>query len=304
MSTRVVDDLVITRVQSDADLGAMVEVATRSDLRLPPPRAENLRHQLDARPHLTYLIARLDGEPVARAFLEIGAAQHANAHAEVVVGLRRRGIGSAVLGELSRRAAERGKDELQLEMWEDDAASRGYFERRGYRVVGGERAVVLDLRTHDPEPVELPAGIEIVERRPEHVESSFEVARQAGEDIPGSQVPSFEDFRAQDVDRPSLRAELCFVALTDGEVIGYAILNDFGRESHHGLTAVRRDWRRRGVATALKRTQIARAKELGYDRLVTESEERNDPMRSLNLKLGYVPDPSLSTVVCRGPLLG
>ena len=46
-----------------------------------------------------------------------------------------------------------------------------------------------------------------------------------------------------------------------------------------------------------------RAKELGYERLMTESEERNDPMRSLNLKLGYVPDPSLSTVVVRGPLL-
>jgi GNAT superfamily N-acetyltransferase len=145
--------------------------------------------------------------------------------------------------------------------------------------------------------------VEIGQRRPEHVEGSYEVARQAGEDIPGSGAPSFEGFLAQDVDRPSLRAELCFVALARGEVIGYAILNDFGRECHHGLTAVRRDWRRRGVATALKRIQIARAKELGYDRLVTESEERNDPMRSLNLKLGYLPDPSLSTVVLRGPLL-
>jgi GNAT superfamily N-acetyltransferase len=304
MSTRVVDDLVIARVESDADIAAMVEVATRSDLRLPPPRAENLRHQLDARPELTFLVARLGGEPVARAFLQIGDARHANAHAEVVVSLRRRGIGSAVLGELSRRVAERDRQELQIELWEDDADSRRYFERRGYRVIGGERAVVLDLRTHDPGTVEPPAGIQIVERRPEHVEGSFEVARQAGEDIPGSQVPTFEEFRALDVDRPSLRPELCFVALAGGEVVGYAILNDFGRECHHGLTAVRRDWRQRGVATALKRTQMARAKELGYDRLVTESEERNDPMRSLNLKLGYVPDPSPSTVVCRGPLLG
>jgi len=303
MSTRVVDDLVITRGKSDADPAAMVDVATRSDLRLPPPQAENLRHHLDAGPDLTYLVARLGEEPVARAFLEISEAQHANAHAEVVVSRRRRGIGSTVLRELSRRAAERGKDELQLEMWEDEAESRGFFERRGYRIVGGERAVVLDLRTHDPEPVDAPTGVEIVQRRPEHVEGSYEVARQAGEDIPGSEAPSFETFRALDVDRPSLRAELCFVALAGGEVIGYAILNDYGRECHHGLTAVRRDWRRRGVGTALKRTQVMRAKELGYERLMTESEERNDPMRSLNLKLGYVPDPSLSTVVVRGPLL-
>jgi hypothetical protein len=48
MSTRVVDDLVITRVESDADIAAMVEVATRSGLRL-PPRAEAW-HQLGARP--------------------------------------------------------------------------------------------------------------------------------------------------------------------------------------------------------------------------------------------------------------
>lgn len=303
MSTRVVDDLVITRVESDTDIAAMVEVATRSDLRLPPPRAENLRHQLDARPELTFLVARLGGEPVARAFLQTREAEHADAHVEVVVSLRRRGVGSAVLRELSRRAAEQGKEGLQVEVWEDDSEARGFLERRGYQVVGGERAVVLDLRTHSPEPVDPPPGVEIVQRRPEHVEGSYEVARQAGEDIPGSEAPSYEDFRALDVDRPSLRPELCFVALADDEVIGYAILNDFGQECHHGLTAVRRDWRRRGVATALKRTQIVRAKEVGYERLVTESEERNDPMRALNLKLGYVPDPSLSTVVLRGPLL-
>ena len=303
MNAQVVDDLVITRVESDADLAAMVDVATRSGLRLPPPRAENLRHQLDARPDLTYLIARLGEEPVARGFLMIGEASHADAHAEVVLSHRRQGIGSAMLGEVSRRAAERGKDELQVELWEDDAEPRGFFERRGYRFVGGERAVVLDLRTHEPEPVEAIPGVQIVERTEEHVEDSYEVARQAGEDIPGSEAPSYESFRALDVDRPSLRPELCFVALAGGEVIGYAILNDFGRECHHGLTAVRRDWRRRGVAAALKRTQIARAKELGYLRLVTESEERNDPMRKLNQKLGYLPDPSLSTVVLRGPLL-
>jgi GNAT superfamily N-acetyltransferase len=305
MNARVVPELVITRVESDADIVAMVEVAARGELRLPPPRAENLRHQLDAKPNLTYLIARLGGEPVGRAFVEANdaGAPHADARVDVASDARRRGIGSALLKEVSRRAAAYGKTELRGETWEDDTGSRGFFERRGYRVVGGERAVVLDLRTHDPEPVGLPPGVRVVARKPEHVEGMYEVARHAGEDIPGSEAPSFEAFRAQDVDRPSLRPELCFVALAGDDVIGYAILNDFGREAHHGLTAVRRDWRRRGVATALKRAQIARAKQLGFDRLVTESEERNDPMRKLNVKLGYLPEPSLSTVVLLGPLL-
>jgi GNAT superfamily N-acetyltransferase len=305
MNTRVVPELVIARVDSDEDIADMVDVAARSGPRLPPPRPENLRHQLHARPNLTYLIARLGDEPVGRAFVEAddSGVAHADAHLEVVTDARSRGIGSALLKEASRRAAAYGKTELCGETWEDDVGSRGFFERRGYRVVGGERAVVLDLRTHDPEPVGLPPGVRVAARTPEHVEGMYEVARHAGEDIPGSEAPSFEAFRAQDVDRPSLRPELCFVALAGDEVIGYAILNDFGREAHHGLTAVRRDWRRRGVATALKRTQIAKAKQLGFDRLVTESEERNDPMRLLNVKLGYQPEASLSTVVLLGPLL-
>jgi RimJ/RimL family protein N-acetyltransferase len=56
------------------------------------------------------------------------------------------------------------------------------------------------------------------------------------------------------------------------------------------------------VATALKQAEIAAAKRAGFRRLVTESEERNEPMRRLNLKLGFVPAPELSTVVMRGPV--
>ena len=86
-------------------------------------------------------------------------------------------------------------------------------------------------------------------------------------------------------------------------MVGYAALDDYGVDAFHGLTAVKRAWRGQGVATALKRSQIAAAKERGVKRLVTESEERNTPMRRLNEKLGYRPEPSLSTVVLRGPLL-
>jgi hypothetical protein len=41
---------------------------------------------------------------------------------------------------------------------------------------------------------------------------------------------------------------------------------------------------------------------MGLARLVTGSEERNLPMRSLNEKLGYRPDPERSTVGMEGPL--
>lgn len=306
MQTPVVPGLVISRVQTDADIEAMIAVRTRTDPDLPPPRLENLRHALEANPALTFLVARLDGASIGCGFVETHDTPCADGHVVVIEEACRRGIGSALLADASRRAAERGKTELQGEARETDAESRAYFERRGYRVVGGEQAVVLDLGSIDPRPVEPPPGVRIVTRaeRPNVLEGMYEVSIEADEDIPGSEyVRSFEHFRAQDVDRPTRRAELCCVALAGDEVIGYALLDDFGADAHHGLTAVKREWRRRGVATALKRRQIALAKDRGFERLVTESEERNEPMRNLNLKLGYRPEPSLSTVVLRGPLV-
>ena len=113
----------------------------------------------------------------------------------------------------------------------------------------------------------------------------------------------FEEWRAHEIDRPSRRPELSFAAVAGDEVVGYAGLHAFGDEAHHGLTAVKRAWRRRGVATALKRAEIAAAKDAGFRALVTESEERNLPMRRLNEKLGFRPAPEWSTLVMRGPLV-
>ena len=76
----------------------------------------------------------------------------------------------------------------------------------------------------------------------------------------------------------------------------------------HDLVGVKRDWRGRGIAGALKRAEIAWAKREGYTRLETENELRNEPIRRLNLRLGYVEEPGVvvyrraarrSRLICR-----
>jgi GNAT superfamily N-acetyltransferase len=69
--------------------------------------------------------------------------------------------------------------------------------------------------------------------------------------------------------------------------------------ARHQLTGVRRAWRKRGIAGAIKRRQIALAQEHGFARLMTENEMRNEPIRRLNAQLGYQPAPGL--VLLRGP---
>jgi mycothiol synthase len=297
--------LAIARVEaeSDADLEAMVEVRRRATPDA-PARVENLRFHLESKPELVYLVARLDGDPVGCGYVEAWSA-FAVGDVTVVPEHRRRGIGAAVLADISARARGLGKDSIQGEVKEIDAESRAFLEHRGFVQVGAEKAVVLELDGVDEPAVEAPPGVRIVSRieAPDLLEQMYVVGVQADEDIPGSAgVQTFEQWRASEIDKPTRRPEFCFIALAGDEVVGYAALQIFGDEAYHGLTATRRDWRRRGVATALKRAEIAVAKRAGFRRLVTESEERNEPMRRLNEKLGFVPSPDLSMVVMRGPV--
>jgi mycothiol synthase len=295
--------LAIAPVRTDTDLEAMirVQVLVRPNRQ---PKLENLRHNLDSNPNLTYFVGRLGEEPVACGFVEPWG-QLAQGDIAVVPARRRRGIGSALFAEISTRARSLGANEIQGEVQESDAESLAFFEHRSFMPVGGEKAVVLELEGIEAPEIEPPEGIRIVTRaeEPDRLDEMYALATQADEDIPGSAgVQSYERWRAMDIDRPNCLPELCFLALAGEEVVGYALLQAAGERAFHGLTVTRRDWRRRGVASALKCAEIAAAKRERFERLLTESEERNEPMRRLNEKLGFVAAPEWSTVVIRGPV--
>ena len=82
--------------------------------------------------------------------------------------------------------------------------------------------------------------------------------------------------------------------LDGNDVVGYARLYATGtpHRLENGLTAVLRSHRRRGIATALKRAQLAWAAEHGYREVVSEMVAGNDGMRAVNERLGYRPRPA------------
>ena len=306
MNTTATPEPVVVFVQSDDDLAAMIEVRTTADPHSPPPRLDNLRNNLAGNPDLAYVVARLAGAAVGCGFVDVSHDAVARAHILVVPAARRRGIGSALLAAVSERARAGGLMQLEGEVGANEEESLQFFGRRGFEKVGAEEAVALDLAGVDPTVLEAPPGIRIASRAelPDVVEGMYDVAREAEPDIPGeNRVRPFEVWRSTEIDRPSLRPELTFVALAGDEVVGYAILDTRGGELWHRLTAVKRAWRKRGVATALKLAQIDAARQGGFTRLVTTNEERNTAMRSINEALGYRPEPRLSTIVLRGPTL-
>jgi GNAT superfamily N-acetyltransferase len=134
----------------------------------------------------------------------------------------------------------------------------------------------------------------------------YEVAREAYPDVPGedaTDVAPYEEWLAMDLQGAGDRPEATFVAVVGDEVVAYAKLSlSLARPTvaMHDMTGVRRAWRGRGIANALKAAEIAWAVEHGYERLETQNEERNVPIRRLNERYGYVVEPGSVTV--RGPI--
>lgn len=262
---------------------------------------------------MVWLLASADGEDAGVGLAYVGwfsLPGVAGGEIAVVPELRGRGVGGALYSALSTWAAARGSREIELHVGEDDPESLAWAERRGFAEVGRNARMVLDLEAIEEPAVEPPPGIEIVSwsERPELAQGIYEAALEAHADIPGEEdveIGSFADWLSRDMQGAGDRPEAVFVALAGDEVAGYAKLAlspEPSETAYHDLTAVRRAWRGRGIARALKATQIGYAKRQGYRKLQTQNEERNAPIRALNGRFGYVLEPG--TVTVRGPLSG
>ena len=256
------------------------------------------------------LLARSDGEVLGSGFAAIhpGFPQRVFTLITVPERNRRRGAGTALYEAISDWARERELETLDARVSDDDPASLAFAQKRGFVEDRREPGVALDLTAIEPPAVEPPPGIEIVSwaDRSDLARGMYEVMREASPDVPGFEdedLESFEDWLEHDMQGPGDRPEATFVAVADGEVVGYAKFSLTAAQptvAHHDLTAVKRAWRGRGIARALKRAQIHWAKANGYEQLQTTNDARNAPMRRINAELGY--RPTTGRIFLRGPL--
>lgn len=203
---------------------------------------------------------------------------------------RRRGIGTALLRPLLEHAQALQPDFLVAHT--EDEAGQAFAERWGFAEVDRQieqvRAIAIG-REPPPEPVK---GVEVmaVAERPELWRAAYErVALEAFRDMaliaPVEATP--EAWQRDWLTDPAAT----FLALAGGEVIGLAGLHpdpDRPDRAENALTAVRREWRRRGIASLLKRTALAHAAAHGIAEVHTWTQHRNVALRQLNERLGYV----------------
>jgi mycothiol synthase len=279
----------IRRAENEADMSGWCEVWTAITPR-DPITVEQIRGRLERQPWRLYLVAEEDG------FVGLGFVGPTDSPGRIAVGVRvlpqsrRRGLGSQLFEQALAHALEQEPKWLSGQVSGADPDALAWAQRRGFVEYGREVELVRHLRHDEPPPPEV-EGIEIVKVEPELHDAVYGLTREAWEDLPLSftvDTPDLDTWLEEDLAGP-----IAFAALDDGEVVGFAALmaRDAPGLLEHGLTTTRRTHRRRGIATALKQTQIAWAAANGYRELVTYTEEANEGMQAINLGLGYEPQP-------------
>lgn len=267
------------------------------------PGVAELRAQ--AGPEHRYFLAELDGRlagsgVAARSDL----AGAASVTPRVLPACRRRGVGSAMLRLLAEEAAGMGFGVASSNV--EDTGSARFAERHGFREVDRQVEQVRPIGAEPPP--QAPEGVRIVAVSdwPDLWRTAYHaVAAQAYRDMATvSPVEvTLEQWERDEITDP----DAMFLALADDEVIGCAGLMpdpDHPTRAEHALTAVRRDWRGRGIATALKRSTLAWAAGHGLTEVYTWTQRGNDAMRALNTRLGYVTRSESITLQATLPLPG
>ncbi len=298
--------LVLRAVESEQDVNDFLAVREEVDPQQPMTR-ESFEEE-HAQPGRLDLLADRDGIPVGAGFAEhqFGDPSSKTGYVSirVLAGHRRRGAGTQMLARLSEHVRGFGGTDLHAMFRSDATELVDFFEHRGFSEVGRVQDVELELAGADG-TIAVPEGIAIVRvDDSDSLDSGMRaVSLEADPDIPTAApivTGSLERWRERHRGRLHL-PELSFAALAGDEVVGFAILGkSVPGVGEHWMTGVKRAWRGRGIARALKQSQIAAAQAAGLERLRTQNDLANAPMRRVNEQLGY--RSRLELIQFAGPL--
>ena len=165
-------------------------------------------------------------------------------------------------------------------------------------------------RFEDPDTVAAGAGARLVgyaglARRhagdPEAFQRQvYAVASEAMRGVPSPEPrdpPPFEAIRELFFQGDDIHPEASILAVRDGRVVGLTVTTmPTERVASTTFTGVARSDRGRGLALAMKLRAIAALRAAGATHFGTSNDAGNAPMRGINARLGYVPDPPVTQV--------
>ncbi len=309
------------RAYRDADLAAYVAIRNAVDPER-PTSLEEARHD-DARwDSRRYHMARFAAEDAGGRICGWGQVAHVPWHfhprkyglrLEVDPGHRRRGIGARLFTRLRQELQARAALLVRAEATEDNTEGVGFLTRRGFREVCRDLESRLDAAAFDPAP--FAGAVEQVARRGVAITTlaaemgqdpgvlrevyGLHLASGSGQPVMDTITPPpYEEFVSNEIHGPRALLDAWFLARAGDRLVGESTLERLPGSPGRlevGYTGVLPEFRRRGIALALKLQTIAYARDHGFRSIETKNRASNTPMLRLNTALGFLPLPARMT---------
>lgn len=223
---------------------------------------------------------------------------------------RGQGIGRALYDHLRRRIAADDPISIRACVREDMERSLRFLADRGFTEIMREWESRLPVADFDPsrfagaedrvkaQGIEIRSLAELVDTDPDCYRKLYDVVYAAEEDVPRSDPefspPEFDRWLKRLQSNPNLLPEGCMIAVYPGLYVGMSQVWKMqgAPDLETGLTGVRREFRRKGIALALKLRVIEYARREGYPVIRTWNASTNEGMLSINIALGFVRQPA------------
>jgi mycothiol synthase len=212
-----------------------------------------------------------------------------------------RGVGLSLYQTLLDHLEPLKPRELYTRVWAAHPRAVRFVTERGFVEVWRRFDGRLDVSQFDFTPYEgleervNALGIEIktyaeLENDLNRLAKLYELDRVLWRDIPYGEELShvmLEQFEKEEIRAAKFIPEACFIAVHEGEFVGYSNLTRAGEYFDVEMTGVLPKYRGKGVATLLKLYDIRYAQEHGNREIWTVNDTANIAILALNAKLGF-----------------
>ena len=213
-----------------------------------------------------------------------------------------RGVGRALYDAILEHLAPLGPRELSAMVWQSHPRTARFLADRGFTEAWLRIDSSLDTTSFDFTPydgleqrlkdsgIAITTYADLADDR-DRLVKLYELDWALWQDVPYGQAVTkrtLEQFAATEVNHPSSLHDACFIAVKEGEYIGYSRLIEADDGFSTDMTGVLRAYRGIGLATLLKLRGIRYTQEHGGRYLWVVNDAVNAAMLGLNQKLGFV----------------